>query len=1114
MSIKGVAGSISQALSEADWQRLVQARLESLCIEGFSGSAQAFLIHALACRLASQGLGPLVCMAPDAEDAAYLFADLELLSSKVTPVDVKFFPASGHRPYDSEQTTVADAQVRRMDLVLELEEGFRGIVVASGEAVAERVPSPKALRDDVPLIRVGQEISPEALLERVTDLGFVIEEFVEAAGEVAYRGGIIDVFPFAGQHPVRVEFFGDEIESIREFDPGSQRSVSHVQSVRLVPDPIGLYGGEAAGSFFAFLPESALLAVVERDRVLEAVRVAFESAREAREQATREDLPPVEELFVSPSEVAGLMDAARGIRLENRCATFGISVVMGPPPVFNKSVKLLRKRIEENSARGWDTLICCDSKGQVERIDDLLGGASDSLRYYLEVAGIHEGFELPGALQAVYTDHQIFNRYHRPRVKRRPDAGPRLSLQQLASLKPGDFVVHVDHGIGRFAGLEKIEAMGREQEVVRLLYEGDDLLYVNINSLHRLNKYSNREGHKPKLTRLGSGQWERVKSRTKKRVKDIARDLIKLYAERKSADGHSFAPDSVWQRELEASFQYEDTPDQSTAAEDVKRDMEQPVPMDRLVCGDVGFGKTEVAVRAAFKAVQDGKQVAVLAPTTILADQHFETFTKRLAGYPVRVDVLSRFRTTQQQKETVRDVSEGRVDIVIGTHRLVSKDVSFKSLGLLVIDEEQRFGVSVKEKLRKLRTEVDTLTLTATPIPRTLQFSLMGARDLSIINTAPPNRQPIVTEIHSFDKRLIRDAIMYEVQRGGQVFFVHNRVRTIEETAAMLGALVPGVRFAVAHGQMKPSQLEDIMHRFIGGSFDVLVCTNIVESGLDVTNANTMIIDRADRFGLADLHQLRGRVGRSDRRAFCYLLVPSVHQLAREARQRMRAIEEFSDLGSGFNIAMRDLDIRGAGNLLGAEQTGFIDEIGFETYHRILDEAVRELRSEEFGALFDEDVPDEPVECNVDLDADALIPSSYVSSSPERLNLYRRLNDASDAESLAMIREEMADRFGEIPDVVDNLFTVVMVKRLGQQLRLPRIQWKRERLFLTVPEADDARFSDTIFKPLLERLESLPNRYVIKDVSGKTRLIVQEVMSLSQVLEIMQAVSLTTAEAV
>ncbi|HUF07892.1 MAG TPA: transcription-repair coupling factor, partial [Rhodothermales bacterium] len=997
----------------------------------------------------------MVCLTSNSEDAAYLFADLELLAGAESAQRIRLFPASGVRPYDEEQTTIADPQVARMDLVLALQEGFGGIVVTSAEAVFERVPSPNALRDDVPLVRVGQVIAPERLMEQLVDLGFSIENFVEEAGELAYRGGIVDVFPFAGRHPVRIEFFGDEIESIREFDPGSQRSVSHILSARLVPDPAGLSFGGQRGSFFAFLPETCRLAIVDQGRFLESARGLFVDAAKARDLAVEKGAPddqlgPVERRYCLPDELAGILGSSAGVCIESRCEEPALRFEVSAPPVFNKSVQLLRKKIAENTGRGWETIILCDGKGQSERIDELLGGRNERLNYQLETASLHEGFELPGARLAVYTDHQIFNRYHRPRVRKVPQVGQRLSLQQLASLKPGDLVVHVDHGIGRFAGLEKIDVRGREQEVVRLMYESDDLLYVNINSLHRLHKYSNREGHQPKLTRLGSGQWERAKSRAKKRVKDIARDLIKLYAERKSADGYAFAEDSVWQRELEAAFRYEDTPDQSAAAEDVKRDMEQPVPMDRLVCGDVGFGKTEVAVRAAFKAVQDGKQVAILAPTTILADQHFETFQERLADYPVRVDVLSRFRTPAEQKETVRKVADGQVDVLIGTHRLVSKDVEFKALGLLVIDEEQRFGVSVKEKLRRLRAEVDTLTLTATPIPRTLQFSLMGARDLSIINTPPPNRQPIVTEIHSFDKKLIRDAIMYEVERGGQVFYVHNRVRTIDETAAMLGTLAPGVRFGVAHGQMKGSDLENVMHRFVSKAFDVLVCTNIVESGLDVTNANTMVLDRADRFGLADLHQLRGRVGRSDRRAFCYLLVPSVHQLTREARQRLRAIEEFSDLGSGFNIAMRDLDIRGAGNLLGAEQSGFIDEIGFETYHRILDEAVRELRSEEFGSLFDETPRAEPVECTVDLDTDALLPVSYVSSSPERLNIYRRLNDAPDAGALAAIREELHDRFGDVPSVVDNLLRSIKVRRTGQRLRLPRIQWKNDRLFLTL----------------------------------------------------------------
>jgi transcription-repair coupling factor (superfamily II helicase) len=646
--------------------------------------------------------------------------------------------------------------------------------------------------------------------------------------------------------------------------------------------------------------------------------------------------------------------------------------------------------------------------------------------------------------------------------------------------------------------MQHIEVRGKTQEVVRVLYQNDDVLYVNVNALHKLHKYKGKDGHQPTLTKLGSGQWERIKTRTKSRVKDIARDLIKLYAERKQARGHAFPEDTVWQRELEASFLFEDTPDQASTSESVKQDMSSPVPMDRLVCGDVGFGKTEIAVRAAFKAVQDGKQVAVLVPTTVLAAQHFRTFTARLRAWPVQIEVLSRFRSTADIRESTQRIATGKADIAIGTHRLLSKDVKFKDLGLLIVDEEQRFGVSVKEKLRKLRVDVDTLTLTATPIPRTLQFSLLGARDLSIIATPPPNRQPIETEIHTFDKDLIRDAILYEVRRGGQVFFIHNRVQSIESMADTLRMLVPDVRFRVAHGQMKGSALEKVMMNFVDGKFDVLVCTNIIENGLDISNANTIVINRADRFGLAELHQLRGRVGRSDRKAFCFLLVPSIHGLTREARQRLQAVEEFSDLGSGFQLAMRDLDIRGAGNLLGAEQSGFIEDIGFETYHRILDESVQELRSEEFGDLFADAATPPSGETSIDVEADAYIPETYVSNRLERLNVYRRISEAEKEDEIDGLRSELLDRFGPVPEIVENLLLSVIIKALAHRLRLARVVFKNERLFLAFPQPEeDAHFYDAVFQDLLKRLSELSHRYVLKESrSGKLRAIVQEVPDL------------------
>jgi len=767
---------------------------------------------------------------------------------------------------------------------------------------------------------------------------------------------------------------------------------------------------------------------------------------------------------------------------------------------------LVRKRLQENGENDLDTFLLCDSHGQSSRLRDLLESEIDHGWARLLVKSMHEGFEWPDASLAVYTDHQIFNRYHRPSTKKQRKTSGGMSIRDIKNLTPGDYVVHVDHGIGKFAGLKKITVRDKKQEAVRLNFADNDILYVNVNALYKLNKYTGKEGHQPTLTKLGSGQWEKTKERTKNKVKDIARDLIKLYAKRKASDGYAFSSDTTWQREMEASFEFEDTPDQAEAAEAVKRDMEEPVPMDRLVCGDVGFGKTEVAVRAAFKAVQDGKQVAMLVPTTILAQQHHETFSKRLKRFPVNVEVLSRFRTQAEQTNVLEKLEKGQVDILIGTHRITSDDIEFDDMGLLVIDEEQRFGVKTKETLRKMREDVDTLTLTATPIPRTLQFSLLGARDLSLIETPPPNRQPINTEIHTFDQDLIRDAIRYEVSRGGQVFFIHNRVKTINEIAEMVRAMVPDVRVGVGHGQMSASQLEDVMVDFLTEKLDVLVSTSIIENGVDISNANTMIINHAgNHFGLSELHQLRGRVGRSQRKAFCYLLVPSIHSLTDDARERLKAVEQFSDLGSGFDIAMRDLDIRGAGALLGAEQSGFIEDVGYETYHKILDQAIKELREEEFDDVFDgEAVPPGP-ETSVDVEVDAYIPDDYVRDNTERLNLYRRISDAPDETTLVDLLDELEDRFGDAPEPVQHLLTGARLRLLGEQLRMPKVVYKNERLFLYLPsESADPYFYDEVFHPLLEKLAVVDHEYVMKDdvEGGLMRAIVQDVPTLDDALSV------------
>ena len=1081
----------------------------SLAIKDSAGSLPAFIL-----AYANGGAeSPLICLTPESDQAIYLASDIEQICGDSCPV--LYLPPSGQKPYDIEQMPDVNQTSARADVLQQLSAGFSGILILSLEAAFELVPEATTVQQETQTIAVGESIALETLIRRLTEQQFKLVEFVEQPGELAHRGGIIDIFPFAGTYPVRVEFFGDEIDSIREFDVHSQRSISQLKTSRLIPNLDASHALASSISFdsiFSYFSNTALLALFEKGELLEKAGIFYQQAEKAYNDRLVDHpdskLATPSTRYLTPEAYEHALSSFNQLlfgAFSSAQAEETLYFSAKPQPAFNSSMTHLRRTLLENDSQQIDTFIACDNRGQEARLVEILEEDIEKHSLKLFVNSLHEGFEIPEIGLAVYTDHQIFNRFHRPstRKQRRKHGG--LSLRELRNLTPGDFVVHIDYGIGKFAGLQQITVRDKQQEAVRILFRDEDVLYVNVNALYKLHKYTGKEGHQPSLTKLGSGQWERTKAKTKKRVKDIARDLIKLYARRKSSRGYPFPADTLWQRELEASFQYEDTPDQHSAAEAVKQDMQQPVPMDRLVCGDVGFGKTEIAVRAAFKAVQDGKQVAVLVPTTILASQHAKTFSERLQSYPVRIAELSRFRSGSEQKETLKKLKEGQVDVVIGTHRLLSKDIAFKNLGLLVIDEEQRFGVAAKEKLRSLRAEVDTLALTATPIPRTLQFSLMGARDLSIITTPPPNRQPIATEIHTFDKDLIRDAILHEVNRGGQVFFIHNRVKSIEEIAGMIRMLIPNVRVQVGHGQMKPSELERIIGGFISKKFDVLVSTNIVESGIDIANANTIIINRADHFGLADLHQLRGRVGRSDQKAFCYLLVPSIHSLTREARQRLQAVEEFSDLGSGFNIAMRDLDIRGAGNLLGAEQSGFIADVGYETYHRILDEAVQELRSEEFADLF-ADTPPPANDTVIDVEEDAYIPENYLANNVERLNLYRRLSEAYDAPALDEIQTELVDRFGAIPQEVHNLIQATKIRNLAQPLRLTKVVFKNQRLFLSLPsQKTDSFFYENIFHSLLEKLNGLDRRYVLKESKkGDLRAIVQEVPDLEQGCHVME----------
>lgn len=1065
---------------------------KNIHLQNFTGSSSVFLLQEL-----QKKSGVMMVVTQDFERAAAVASDFEQLVS----TNVNLFPPTRQKLYDKQKIVDTSVLVQRSEVLEQIQTGDLQIIVASIDAVVEKIVSSKQFIESSILIKKGQNISPETLSESLTDQGYSSGRFVGSPGEFAIRGGIFDIFPFSGEYPVRIEFFGDEIDTIREFDPDSQRSIAFIDDVRLVPNATFSANGNKE-SILSYLPENSVLVLESTDTCQQFLEEFAEKADEAYKKLKDDEVSPPKEEFL-------LVDEWNQAIQQHPIITSGsfndsikheqeFSLNSSPHPSFNGSFKILRSFIEEQSKAGVLTAILCDHENQRERFDELLGEPSDEFNYSLNLQSLHEGFILPDSQLAVLTDHQIFDRYHRPNIKRKQVRGG-ISLKELKDLNVGDYVVHVDYGIAKFAGFKKIDVRKTVQEAAVLQYKDDSILYVNVSSLHKLQKYSGKEGKQPRITKLGSGEWARKKASTKKKVKDIARDLIQLYAKRKAQDAFQFSPDTQWQVEMEAHFEFEETPDQMEAIEAVKRDMESNQPMDRLVCGDVGFGKTEVALRAAFKAVMDQKQVAILVPTTILADQHAKTFQKRMEDFPVVVESLSRFRTPAEQKQVVKDLEAGKVDILIGTHRIVSKDIQFKNLGLLVIDEEQRFGVAVKEKLKKFRASVDVMTMTATPIPRTLQFSLMGARDLSIINTPPPNRQPVLTEIHSFDPELIRDAIIKETSRGGQIFFINNRVKNIEEVTGMIRDLVAGIRIRTAHGQMPASQLEKIIRDFYQHKFDLLVSTNIVENGIDIANANTIIINSANNFGLSELHQLRGRVGRSNRKAFCYLITPPIRQLSADARKRLTALEEYSDLGSGFNIAMRDLDIRGAGDILGAEQSGYITDIGFEMYTKILDDAVRELKETEFSSMFSSEAkPINYPETQVEFDFSAYLESSYVQDNVERLNLYRKLSEASSLEEINDWREELDDRFGDLTEGAEYLLLVTEIKFFASRLLVKKVTTRANRMWLQFPknnsDAGTQLYDSGYFQVLMKEIQAnSDHKYDVIQKNDSVRLVIFDI---------------------
>ncbi|MFT5910341.1 MAG: transcription-repair coupling factor (superfamily II helicase), partial [Paraglaciecola sp.] len=1025
------------------------ARIQLL---GMRGAQESFVLMGTYLNLPQNHL----VIANNKEEAAYLQNNLASLFDKKP---VRFFPDSFKRPQYFEELNNNNV-LERTEVInkISTSTGAGEIIVTYPEALFERVVAPSVLDETRWVIKKDEQIDVQTLIEVMAEYGFKREDFVYQPGQFAVRGGIIDIYSYGNEYPYRIELFDEDVESIRTFDPTTQLSQQNIASVSIVPNINTKFTQDQKVSFFRVLKKRTAIWVKDFQVLLDRLQTCFEEAEKFANTLTILDESEVAEIFrdrafIRPAEVIEDIKAYPILSLTDSVQplVFNKTIKFNsrPQPVFNKNFKFLIDNLTDNGQSQIENYIFTENPKQIERFYSIFEDLEANVQFHPVTKAISAGFIDLDLKIACYTDHEIFQRFHKYKLRRGFTKDKSLNLRLLRELKPGDYVVHIDHGIGQYSGLQKIDINGHVQESVRIFYKNKDVLYVSINSLHKITKHTGKEGTVPKLNKLGSDTWQNLKRKTKKKVKDIASELIKLYAKRKSAPGHAFPPDGYMQTELEASFIYEDTPDQLTATMEMKEDMMKPIPMDRLICGDVGFGKTEVALRGAFKAVVGGKQVAILVPTTILALQHYKTFQARLKEFGVTVDYINRFRTTKEKREIFAKLKEGEIDIVIGTHGLLNKQIGFKDLGLLIIDEEQKFGVAAKEKLRNIKVNVDTLTLTATPIPRTMQFSLMAARDLSVIRTPPPNRQPIHTEIRIFNEELIKDSIYYEVNRGGQVFFVHNRVKTLADISNMVKRMCPDVKVAMAHGQMESKDLEKTLLEFIDKKHDVLVCTNIIETGLDIANANTIIINNANQFGMSDLHQLRGRVGRSNKKAFCYLFCPPVSTLTADARKRLKTIEEHSDLGSGIEIAMRDLDIRGAGNLLGGEQSGFINEIGYETYQKVLEEAILELKESTFKDLFKEDLEKKKQyvrDVNVDTDVEMLIPDEYVSNIQERLNLYTSLNKIDTEEGIETFKKSMIDRFGKMPKVVNGLFDGLRLRWICKELGFERVILKNGKL--------------------------------------------------------------------
>ena len=1117
----------SSALAVLKTQLTEQTR-DNCVVSGLVGSALSVTIA----ELFKQTALPFLLILNDKEQAAYHLNDLENI---LGDQNVLFYPGSYRRPYQIEQTDNANVLLRSEVLNRINSRKKPALIVTYPEALFEKVVTKKELEKNTLKISVGENLSIDFVNEVLFEYNFKRVDFVTEPGEFSVRGGILDVFSFSNDEPYRIEFFGDEIDSIRTFDVETQLSLEQLKKVFVIPNVENKLLEENRESFLKYISGKTVICLKDQEIVNSAIDSLFSKASQAYNDLQGEvkrispevlfctsgllkkQFEAFKTITLASSNPHGLRQKAGDKALDNTLKVISFNTT--PQPSFNKQFDLLIEDLNQNTVKGYTNYIFCASEQQAKRFEDIFADAKVAVTQFETVVfPLYQGFIDHQSKHICYTDHQVFERYHKFSLKNGYAKKQAITLKELTNLVVGDYVTHIDHGIGKFGGLQKIEVEGKQQEAIKLIYGERDILYLSIHSLHKISKYTGKDGTVPKIYKLGSAAWKKLKQKTKARVKHIAFNLIELYAKRRLEKGFQYDPDSYLQHELESSFIFEDTPDQSTATADVKADMESERPMDRLICGDVGFGKTEVAVRAAFKAVDNGKQVAILVPTTILAFQHFKTFSERLEAMPVKVDYLNRFRTAKESKAVLEHLKNGRLDIVIGTHQLVSKAIEFKDLGLLIIDEEQKFGVAVKDKLKTIKENVDTLTLTATPIPRTLQFSLMAARDLSVITTPPPNRHPVETSVIRFGEEIIRDAIIYEISRGGQTFFVHNRIENIKEVAGMIQRLVPDAKIGIGHGQLEGKKLEALMLGFMNNEFDVLVATTIIESGLDVSNANTIFINNANNFGLSDLHQMRGRVGRSNKKAFCYFITPPYSAMTDDARKRITALEQFSDLGSGINIAMKDLEIRGAGDLLGGEQSGFINEIGFETYQKILAEAIQELKEKEFKDLYEQTDADFEnrafvKEVTIDTDFEILFPDDYINNITERLNLYTKLNQVKDQAGLEAFQKTLEDRFGELPPQVISLFDSVRIKWIAIKMGIERVIIKQGRFIGYFISDQQSDFYQTKgFSRVLNFAQNNPSSVKIKEKNTRNGLrlllTIEQVSSISKVLSILQKASL------